>query len=369
MTTTSSRWPWIAPILLYAVSALEMIIMISPAAAYFYSVYTPLFHGLEQFSATAWLPQFFLPHLAHTQWPLFRALNLIGAALTLLGLVGFLVCAVQLYYGKFVRKQLVSGGLYGRVRHPQYLCLAVAGAGLLMLWPRFFILATYLLMLGFYYALARHEEELVRKRYGQPAEAYMARVPMFNPFRGTADTAECRPPAPARALTVWAVTVVAGLGLAFLLRSVAVDQLYVVRMESPPLTAVALRSRPEAEIRALAETVLASTPLQSRAAGAADAPLFLQIGTGTGLLKHLLIDLGMTTDSVDRLEYLDGAEFAVVSGVAPHDAAAGVSANPFALSTRIEPLFLAQRMPGAPDVTVTRLTSDQFHPRFSRILF
>jgi len=41
---SSRRWPWIAPILLYAASALEMIIMVTPFAAYFYSVYTPLIH-------------------------------------------------------------------------------------------------------------------------------------------------------------------------------------------------------------------------------------------------------------------------------------------------------------------------------------
>ena len=44
---SSRRWPWIAPILLYAASALEMIIMVTPFAAFFYSVYTPLFHGLD----------------------------------------------------------------------------------------------------------------------------------------------------------------------------------------------------------------------------------------------------------------------------------------------------------------------------------
>lgn len=42
--TSTARWPLIAPILLYTVSALEMIIMISPAAAFFYgSFYTPIF--------------------------------------------------------------------------------------------------------------------------------------------------------------------------------------------------------------------------------------------------------------------------------------------------------------------------------------
>ncbi len=366
---TSARWPWIAPILLYAVSALEMIIMISPAAAYFYSVYTPLFHGLEQFSATAWLPQFFLPHLAHTRMPAFRWLSILGAGLTLVGLIGFLICAAQLYYGKFIRKRLVSGGLYGRVRHPQYLCLAVAGAGLLLLWPRFFILATYLLMLGLYYVLARHEEEMVRARYGKPAEEYMATVPMFNPFRGRAAAARWQPPARSKALAVWLATVVSGLALAFLLRGLAVGQLYTVRLQSPDVTTLSLRHQPEADIRALTESVLATAELQSWTEQKPGASLFLQAGPSDSLLKHLLIDLGMTGDAMQAIEILDGGEFAVVSQVVARNPGTGAPGDPLGLGTRIEPKFLAQVPAGGGSVSVTELRAEQFHPDFSRIRF
>jgi protein-S-isoprenylcysteine O-methyltransferase Ste14 len=226
MSASAARWPWIAPILIYAVSALEMIIMISPAAAYFYSVYTPVFHVLEQSQATAWLPQFFLPHLAATHVPVFRWLSLLGAALTLVGLVGFVVCAIQLYYGKFVKKQLVSGGLYGRVRHPQYLLLAIAGVGLLLLWPRFFILVSFLVMLGLYYLLARHEEDLIRKRYGTATDNYLASVPMFNPFRGRRQLPGAQPVPRGRAFVIWLAVSAGTLAVAFLVRGMAIDQLY-----------------------------------------------------------------------------------------------------------------------------------------------
>ena len=366
--TTRSRWPWIAPIAIYVVSALEMIIMISPAAAYFYSVYTPIFHGLEQFAATAWLPQFFLPHLAHTQLPAFRWLSILGAILTLIGLLGFLWCAVQLYYGKFVRKQLVNGGLYGRVRHPQYLLLAVAGVGLLLLWPRFFILVTYLLMLGLYYALARHEEELVRAKYGQPAEDYMATVPMFNPFRRKRPGATWQPVPPRTAFNRWVLTVAGGLALAFLLRAVAISQLYTYQEDSPPVTALSLRSMPAEQLADFTRAALASDGVADWRRDNPGEGLFIQVGTGDSFLRHVLIDLGMQETLLGDVPYREAERFAVLSRLTDPAGNATPTADPLGFSTRIEPLFVVQpRADGSLEATALR--EERFHERFSRIRF
>jgi protein-S-isoprenylcysteine O-methyltransferase Ste14 len=359
MQTSTARWPWIAPVLIYAVSALEMIIMISPAAAYFYSVYTPLFHGLEQQAATAWLPQFFLPHLAETRLPVFRWLSWLGAVLTLIGLLGFLACAIQLYYGKFVRKQLVSGGLYGRVRHPQYLLLAVAGVGLLLLWPRFFILVSFLVMLGLYYILARHEEELIRKRYGAATDEYLGRVPMFNPF-ARRRSGGWQPLPRGTAFTRWALLCAGTLAVAFLVRAVGVDQLYVVRSDSGTVTTLSLRGRPDAAIADLARTVLAA----ERPPGA----LFLQVASGSSQLKHLLIDVGMREDVVDGIASGDGADYTVVSVVESRDPAAVGPPDPLGFDSRFEPRFYA-RIAADGAVALTPLPAADFHPGFARIRF
>lgn len=366
---TISRWPWIAAILIYMVSALEMIIMISPAAAFFYgSFYTPVFSALEASPLTSWLPQFFLPHLAHTRWPAFRALSILGALLALAGLVGFFWCAAQLYYGKFVRKRLVSGGLYGRVRHPQYLCLSVAGAGLLLLWPRFFILATYLLMLGLYYVLARHEEELVRRRYGPPAEAYLASVPMINPFARRAPGAAWQPPARGKALGAWLLAVVIGLGAAFGLRAVAVGQLYRVDLGNGSISALAMRERTAEDIAAMADVVLASDALAGFRAASPDAGLFVQMGAGRGFLKHVLIDLGMLQPALDQLPLLEDAEFAVVSQVVDRNGRDLPGAAAYGFGSFIEPLYLAQRTDDA-GLSLVALPRTSFHAEFSRIRF
>lgn len=365
--TSTRRITWIAPILLYAASALEMIIMVTPFAAYFYSVYTPLFHGLEQSAATAWLPQFFLPHLAHTRWPVFRGLSFLGAALTLIGLLGFLACAVQLYYGKFVKKRLVSGGLYSRVRHPQYLCLIIAGVGLLLLWPRFFILVTFLMMLGLYYMLARHEEELIRVRYGAQTDEYLSSVPMLNPFRGRRPAGKWLPPPRSRALAVWLGIVVAGLGLAFALRAVALGQLYTVRSQDPAVTALSFRERSDDHIIAVRDMMLDSTPLREHLARNPGDSLFMQITEGRGQLKHLLIDLGMTDAAVDGIELPEQGEFIVVSRMSGREAGARPPTDPFAFGTRIEPLFLGA--PAGEGMAVRALRPGQFHPGFVRIRF
>jgi protein-S-isoprenylcysteine O-methyltransferase Ste14 len=363
MSTTASRWPWIAPILIYIVSALEMIIMVSPFAAYFYSVYTPLFHGLQQSELTAWLPQFFLPHLAHTRWFVFRALGWLGAALTLIGIIGFFACAIQLYYGKFVRKQLVSGGLYGRVRHPQYLCLAVAGLGLLLLWPRFFILVTYLMMLGLYYVLARHEEELIRVRYGKATDEYLARVPMINPFGGRREWGAWHPPSRTKAFATWAAIVVVSLGAAFGLRNVAIGQLYAV--QAPGVTTLAFRAKDDERLREITDAVLATQPLQAWLNGGATAPLFLQIAPSEGQMKHLLVDLGMKEAPRNALDLPESDELIIVSHVVGSEP--GTSPDPFAIGTRIEPLFLAYDNAGT--MFVQALVPDDFYPDFARIRF
>ncbi len=359
------RWPLIAPILLYAAAGLEMLIMVSPFAAYFYSVYTPLLHGLEQNVATAWLPQFFLPHLAHTQLDAFRLLSFLGALLTLAGLVGFIVCAVQLYYGKFVRKRLVSGGLYGRVRHPQYLWLAIAGLGLLLLWPRFFILVTYLLMLGLYYVLARHEESQIVARYGQPAEAYLASVPMWNPFRGRRPGAAWRPPSPGRAFGTWLVLAIAGLGLAFGLRALAVSQLYAVRSDVPRATAVAFRPMDEARLQATLARVLAEVPLRD---GAGDS-WYLQVTPGGGQLIHLLVDLGMTPEARAAVDASAADQFVVVSRVVGHSSDPASPPDPLALGARITPVYLMALAGGGEVASVSPLAPEQFRPDFVRIFF
>ncbi|MFW2404232.1 MAG: methyltransferase family protein [Gammaproteobacteria bacterium] len=368
-STTTSRWPWIVPILVYAAATLEMIIMVTPFAAYFYSVYTPLLHGLEASPMTAWLPQFFLPHLAHTKIAAFRYVEWLGAVLALVGLIGFFACAIQLYYGKFIKKQLVTGGLYGRVRHPQYLMLIIGGAGFLLLWPRFFILVTYLMMLGLYYMLARHEEETIRKRYGSESDAYLARVAMFNPFRRPREGKDWQPLPRTTAMGIWVGVFVVSLLGAFGLRALAISQFYTVAQEEASVTALSFREMRDAEMQAIMESALQTDALTILRADEPDIALMLHINDGRSQLAHLLIDLGMKSERRRSLELPDEGWFVVVSRVLPRDPDAMKAPSPFSLAATTEPLYLINLPKQSGSATVIELSPDLFYTGFARILF
>jgi protein-S-isoprenylcysteine O-methyltransferase Ste14 len=346
-----------------------MIIMVTPFAAYFYSVYTPLLHVLEASTATAWLPQFFLPHLAYTKIAAFRYVEWFGAALAMVGLIGFLACAIQLYYGKFIKKQLVTGGLYGRIRHPQYLMLIIGGAGFLLLWPRFFILVTYLMMLGLYYMLARHEEETIRKRYGSETDAYLARVAMFNPFRKPREGQSWQPLPRAKALGIWTCAFVLSLLLAFGLRAVAVSNFYAVTQTNPTVTALSFRQMSDAAIQDVMDRALKTPALTALHKDNPDIALIMQINDGRSQLTHLLIDLGMKAERRRVLELPDEGWFVAVSRVMPRDVGAIQAPSPFSLTARTEPLYLVNLPKEDDQITVIELSPDLFYAGFARILF
>lgn len=172
---------WGAAAVFYLLVALEVIIMVTPFTIYFYSVYAPVLTWLERSPWTAWLTAFFLAHITYSGNPFLVGLAYGGPVLLTLGLGIFFVCAGQVYGAKLFRKGVISGGLYRRVRHPQYLGLSIAGLGLLLYWPRFFILVSYISMLFVYYLLARNEEGRMLRKFGTGYATYLQRTPMFLP--------------------------------------------------------------------------------------------------------------------------------------------------------------------------------------------
>lgn len=179
-------------ILLYFIIALEVLIMISPFAAFFYAAFNPVLLFLAQWPATRWLADFFLPHMVLPPGLFLQTIRVAGSVLFVGGTVVFLVCAGQVYFHRFLRRGPAFGGLYRWIRHPQYLALGVTGLGLAILWPRFLTIVLWTVMVGLYYLLARDEERRMVNQFGDQYREYLARTGMFLPRRLERAASVCR---------------------------------------------------------------------------------------------------------------------------------------------------------------------------------
>lgn len=228
---------------LSALVMLEVLIMISPFALYWYSLYSPTLQALHKWSGTAWLECFVLPHSVITTSAALETFRwVIGPYLFSIGLLAFFVFAAQIYTSKFRRGGLVTSGVYRFIRHPQYLSLAIAGLGLLVHWPRMIILVFYLLMLIAYYFLARSEERRLLIAHPEYA-AYMQQTAMFLPgnpggklFRFLFGWMGNQ--ALARGLAV-AAFVATGIGAGFALRAYTIASAEAVTIPDANLLAIA----------------------------------------------------------------------------------------------------------------------------------
>jgi hypothetical protein len=156
-------------------------------------------------------------------------IRILGSVFFVVGMFVFLVCAAQVYLGKLLKKRTATKGLYALIRHPQYVGLAVAAAGLAVMWPRLLTLALLSVMLFLYYLLAKDEERRMTNRFGDDYTLYLNRTGMFLP-RAIEKFLVMKPEAPKPVTTTKAVPVLALLlvvivGIGFVLRSYTVHQL------------------------------------------------------------------------------------------------------------------------------------------------
>ena len=77
--------------------------------------------------------------------------------------------------------RLATWGLYGVVRHPQYLGIFLALLGQLIHWPTIVTVALFPVIVWAYIRLARKEESRLVERFGNEYRAYRSRVPGFIP--------------------------------------------------------------------------------------------------------------------------------------------------------------------------------------------
>ena len=168
-------------IIFFFIMAFEVMVMISPFAFFFYSVFNPVFDFLNRFAATKWLTSFFLPHMILPPTLTLKTIRILGSVSFIAGFLTFIVCALQVYLGKIFGWGIAHKGFYKYVRHPQYLGLGIWSIGMVILWPRFVVLATLSLMFVLYYILARDEERRMITQYGESYRQYIKSTGMFLP--------------------------------------------------------------------------------------------------------------------------------------------------------------------------------------------
>lgn len=219
---TSRKLALRSAVALYFVVCFEILIMISPFAGFFYSAFNPFLLGLTKYRATRWLSSFFFTHMVVPPNDFLKFIRILGSVFFGLGLLLFVVCAFQVYASKFRRRGPVVKGLYSLIRHPQYMALAMAGAGLAILWPRFLVVVLWLAMVLVYYWLARDEEGRMLRQHPAGYQQYMQHTGMFLPRR-----VESAVPlsAAARKVVAFLLLVLFVVGGAFFLRQYTVKHL------------------------------------------------------------------------------------------------------------------------------------------------
>jgi protein-S-isoprenylcysteine O-methyltransferase Ste14 len=78
---------------------------------------------------------------------------------------------------------LVTSGIYRYIRHPQYTGIFLIITGWMFRWINPTILLMYPILLILYYRLARREEKLALKEYGDAYLKYKESTPMFFPIK------------------------------------------------------------------------------------------------------------------------------------------------------------------------------------------
>jgi protein-S-isoprenylcysteine O-methyltransferase Ste14 len=251
----------------YCLIGIEIIIMISPFALYFYSVYAPVLQFFASSLYLSWTTEFFLPHMVFTRDPIIVGISYLQVLL-IIGLVLFFSAAVPLYYGRFSKKGVVLFSFYAKIRHPQYLFLAISGFGLLLYWPRFIILIMYVNMLFVYYLLARNEEWRMKQEVPGVYEKYMKDTPMFLPGEPGGKIYKAVfgwiHPKWLGLFVTYCVTLVLAITLAMGIRSYTVSRLQTVSTDG--ITFLSVFPRPDNEVIETYRAVVSSKEFQKAAA-------------------------------------------------------------------------------------------------------
>ena len=109
----------------------------------------------------------FVPGLKDQPW---TALRVGGAILALIGYVLFIVARLQLGRSFSVTpqaKELMTGGLYSRIRNPIYVFVDVMWLGLIFALPLYWLFVPLLVLIPLHVYRAGQEAKVLQEKFGQ----------------------------------------------------------------------------------------------------------------------------------------------------------------------------------------------------------
>ena len=127
-------------------------------------------------------------HLNGHLWAALFGLGDEGAMLemgigSLVMLIGMSLVALGWWKIHRAGDKLITDGVYGVVRHPQYLGFILITTGMLIHWPTLLTLVMFPILVGAYVHLAKKETKELAGRFGEKYQIYRNLVPAFIPIR------------------------------------------------------------------------------------------------------------------------------------------------------------------------------------------
>lgn len=97
------------------------------------------------------------------------------------------LCGMLLVFQGWIKihksKGLITSGIYKHIRHPQYTGIFLIITGWMFRWSTSLTVLMYPILLILYYKLARREEKVLLREYGETYLKYKESTPMFFPIK------------------------------------------------------------------------------------------------------------------------------------------------------------------------------------------
>jgi protein-S-isoprenylcysteine O-methyltransferase Ste14 len=126
------------------------------------------------------VPPILLAYMLYIYWPHpWTPLRVVGLILLLLGLLFVTIARLQLGRSFSITpqaRQLVTHGLYSRIRNPVYLFGHVAILGLILFFDRPWLLLVFLILIPLQIFRARAESRVLEARFGDQYRLYKSRT-------------------------------------------------------------------------------------------------------------------------------------------------------------------------------------------------